>query len=632
MEFIKKMPATLGLAVINIAVFLWIYLEVGTTSGPEWHYALLEKGGLYNPLTLDGQWYRIFSSMFLHGSWLHLGLNIYGLFAVGQDIEGRVGTKKFILVYFLGGAAGALSSLYFNMFVLGVGASGAIFALFGFALVVDIRRSIEEGTSVAPVIVNFVVFLGINLLIATPLSGDNFAHLGGALCGAVFGVICFGFKKPATLIIAPLLIVIYFLLPRYQVEYFNFFQGIISIQDSLQVVLSNTSRPEDQFLEDYRRVNNRWDSTMNMLNAISYTPEELASDTFRLRRFIRYKKAMGNYRITMIERESYIYADSINIADDSVQKYRTLEHVLDIRYKPQQDTTADEPEGPPLETVRIFYDSNWVEIPYPPSVPTARQAAYYRIGQRDTAGRWQGPVADYYRNGRFQMKGSYKDDKQDGIFIFYNEKGGYSSAGIYNKNRRSGKWETFHPNGKLEMEIYYRDRYFLKSLWDSTGVQMVKDGNGREIHRYANGVTAIEGEYIDGYQEGYWYGRHENGAMYFEENYIHGRLINGRSRSKTGKTAVYDESSLLALPEGGFKKLDEYIRSKVKDPAGKGTVKLSFRVTPSGVLTDWTVEQSVSKKLDQLAKEIVLSGPRWLPAKLHGLEPANGFGFVSVEF
>ncbi|MEJ0029626.1 MAG: hypothetical protein WDO15_04325 [Bacteroidota bacterium] len=100
------------------------------------------------------------------------------------------------------------------------------------------------------------------------------------------------------------------------------------------------------------------------------------------------------------------------------------------------------------------------------------------------------------------MKGSYKDDAKNGIFIYYTEKGGYSAAGVYNNDQRVGKWETFHPNGKMESEVYYRDRYFMKSYWDSTGVQMVMNGAGHEIHRYPNGVVSIEGDYVDGRTRG----------------------------------------------------------------------------------------------------------------------------------
>jgi hypothetical protein len=199
----------------------------------------------------------------------------------------------------------------------------------------------------------------------------------------------------------------------------------------------------------------------------------------------------------------------------------------------------------------------------------------------------------------------------------------------YYKLLQTGSWRS--EEELLGPFTYYRDRYFLKSYWDSTGMQMVRDGFGKEIHRYSNGVIASEGEYADGYQEGYWYGRHADGTMYFEENYNRGRLINGRSRSKSGRIAVYDGTTLFALPEGGYRKFNDHIHSKI-EPQGLGTVKLSFRVTVDGQITDFKIEQSVSKELDMRAKQMVLMGPRWLPARLHGLEPTDGFGFVAIEF
>jgi membrane associated rhomboid family serine protease/antitoxin component YwqK of YwqJK toxin-antitoxin module len=624
-ETLKKMPATLGLVVINCVVFYWLYSETGTFDEPLWSLGLLDLGALYNPYALGGEWYRIFTNMFLHGSFLHLASNMFALLAVGQSVEKSEGTKEFLFVYFLSGIAASLGSLYFNLFTVGVGASGAIFGIVGYELMMAIRRRDQDGKIIS-LVVFLVLFLAASVVFGEALRVDHAAHVGGLVCGLLLSVIASisGRNLIAHLIVSVLLIIIFFSLPRFQVHYFNFFQEVLMAQDSSNYVLNNSdSKSNEEFLEDYRRVTMRWDTAMNMLNALTDTPEELASDTFKLRRLIRYHKAQGDYRIIMVENESYIYADSIGVASDSIRKYTTLDYVLNLKYSPP-DTTNQKSEGPPLEIAKIWFDSNWVEIPYPP-------AEYFRVGQRDTAGLWQGQLVDYFKNGQPQMKGSYKDDMKDGIFIYYTAKGKYSAAGVYNEDQRVGKWETFHPNGKIESEVYYRDRYFLKSYWDSTGMQMVRDGFGKEIHRYSNGVIASEGQYADGYQEGYWYGRHPDGKMYFEENYNRGRLINGRSRSKSGRIAIYDATTLFALPEGGYKKFNEHIRSKV-DPQGLGTVKLSFRVTVDGRITDFKIEQSVSKELDMRAKQIVLTGPRWLPARLHGLEPTDGFAFVAIEF
>lgn len=627
MHFIRKIPATLALIVVNSAVFFWLYSKAGSFEEPLWSLGLLENGALYNPYTLGGQWQRIITSLFLHGNFIHLAFNMLALFGVGQDVERNAGTKKMLAVYFLSGIAGALGSLYGNLFQPGVGASGAIFGLFGFGV---LSRIISHPQEAVPVVIQFIAIAAATVLVGEFMPVDHYAHIAGVCCGLLIAAIPAILKRPLRsflpeLVVAPILIIIFFSLPRFQVTYFNFFQKVLEAQDSTNHVLNNSgSMSNAAFLDKYGEANLKWDTAMNMLDAHEYLPPELHNDTFKLRRLIRYHKAEANYRMVMVRNESYIYADSIDIASDSIRKYTSLQYVLNMKYTPV-DSSREEPDGPNLETVRVWYDTNWVEIPYPP-------AAYFRIGQKDSAGLWQGPLRDYFRNGNIQMKGAYKDDLKDGIFIYYTENNKYSGAGVYNEDQRVGKWETFHPNGRIESEVYYSDRYFLKSYWDSTGVQMVMDGNGVEIHKYPNGVVASQGEYVDGYQHGYWFGKHANGEMYFEENYVRGRLINGRSRSKTGKTFVYDESTLYALPVGGFDKLNKHISSQTQGASEHGTVQLSFRVTVSGQLTDFKTEKSVSKELDKKARQIILTGPRWLPARLHGQEPTDGFAYVSVPF
>jgi antitoxin component YwqK of YwqJK toxin-antitoxin module len=310
-----------------------------------------------------------------------------------------------------------------------------------------------------------------------------------------------------------------------------------------------------------------------------------------------------------------------------MQHFYTLDYPLTMMRPPKEEEQPEQEEKPPLETIRIFYNEDWEEISEPPF-------KYYRIGTRDSLGRWQGRVHDFYENGDVQMKGAYAADEKDGVFIYYSDHKTYTSAGRYRDDRPIGKWETYHNNGKLEREEYFRDRYFLKNLWDSTGHQFVKDGNGRVVEHHVSGAVSEEGEYRDGYKEGYWYGRHANGDMYYEENYFNNRLVNGRSRDLQGNTFVYDESSLYPLPQGGVPKLKAYIQSAVKqtDLTAAGTVRLSFRVTEKGSLTDFKVIRSVSREADERAKQILREGPSWIPAKVHGHKKVDGFGYAEVVF
>src|SRR5687768_4804774 len=131
------MPATLALIAINVGAFIFTYFQTGSFDERNWTVTVLRLGAQFNPLTLDKEWYRIFTHMFLHGGIVHLLLNMYALFFTGRRVEVMVGTKKFLFLYFLCGITAALNSLYWNLFTVGVGSSGAIFGLFGFLLIAE---------------------------------------------------------------------------------------------------------------------------------------------------------------------------------------------------------------------------------------------------------------------------------------------------------------------------------------------------------------------------------------------------------------------------------------------------------------------------------------------------------------
>jgi membrane associated rhomboid family serine protease len=634
MDFLKRHPATIVLLVANTLAFALLYWKLGSFQEPAWTLNLLHQGALFNPLTLSTQWYRLFTHMFLHASVMHLAFNMYALYSVGSVLERQIGTKKYVAVYFIAGLASALNSLYWSMFTIGVGASGAIFGLFGFSLVVNIFLSRKEGLPITPILTNFAIFLGINLLFAKAFNADNAAHMGGLAAGALLGATLYIPKiyrsYKAELACIPILLTIYLLLPRYQVTYFNFFQKILAIENAENTLYRKPNITDEEFLQAFKSNSLTWNSALQSLGKIAYLPSALHNDTLKLRQYIHLKKEELRFRAIMIEKESYMYRDSIEYIQTSLREPMALDYPLTM-LQPAAVVYAEPVEEPiqkqKLESIRIWYDKEWQELPYGPG-------SFYRIGSRDSLGRWQGFVQDYYGNNNVQMKGAYADDKRNGIFIYYSDHKTYESAGRYEKDQRIGKWESFHANGLMESEVYYGDRYFLKSLWDSTGRQQVKDGTGKEVKHYANGVVQLEGEYKKGTREGYWYGRHETGDMHFEEYYNQGRLMNGRSKSKEGKNFVYDVSTYFPLPEGGYPKLRTYLKEasiKIKIDT-TGIVRLEFRVTPTSSLTDIKVERSLTQQLDATAKEILLNGPRWIPAREYGYVPIDGLARVEIEF
>jgi membrane associated rhomboid family serine protease/antitoxin component YwqK of YwqJK toxin-antitoxin module len=630
MDFIRRYPATAFLIVANSLVFIVCYYVAKTFSDPEWALTLLRFGAEFNPLTLDREWYRIFAHMFLHGHIMHLAFNIYALFSIGSVLEPEVGTKKFIGVYLITGVAAALNSLYWNLFTIGVGASGAIFGLFGFSVVLNVFNSSKQGRPIVPILINFGIFLVINLLFAKALHADNSAHLGGLVTGAILaGVFVLSpdsdFK--AEYIFAFLLVGVYFLLPRYQVHYYHFFGKVLAQEDSAKMLFVGRNLSDDQFARRLKNQNTEWNNVLKSLDSIEYLPAELHLDTFKLRHYIRWRKIENDYRYTMVERESYIYLDSIEYADSQIIQYLSLDHIPP-RLGQSLAAPAEQPaRDEPLEQVQVWYDQNWEELPSAPG-------KFYRIGARDSVGQWQGKVKDFYANGDVQMKGGFRNNSRDGVFIYYSNHHTYEAAGRYRDDRRVGKWENYHNNGKIESEEYYRDGYFLKSYWDSSGVQQIKNGFGRVIKKNSAGLTIEEGAVRDGKQQDLWVGHYPNGELFFEEYYINGRLIRGRSQDPQGKNFVYDATSYYPSPEIGRQKMEIYLHTEAQKMNTKieGSVKLSFRVMPSGNIVDVRAEKSLSKELDEKAKDILLRGPHWLPAHDHGFVAIDGPGTVSIDF
>lgn len=471
--------------------------------------------------------------------------------------------------------------------------------------------------------------MGINLLIAKSVHADNAAHFGGLITGLIIGSFSFfthsSYKRIVVdLVLLTIFIGVFFSLSRYQVKYFNFYQSLFNTEEQFNEQ-SRGKHTDPEFLSIYKNTRADWDTTLSLLDSITYFPKRLEIDTARIREYIRLAKKVVDFRTIMLEHESFIYLDSIQYASQQMQDLPRP------KYVPYFRLPKEKPDDPPSEEaskpVKVLYDSNWAEIPNPPAV-------YYRIAFKDSLDNWHGAVTDYYANGDIQMKGRYDHGKRDGVFIYYSDHKTYTSAGRYRNNFYYRKWEIFHDNGLLKSEIFYTDSYFLKNLWDIIGVQLVKDGNGTEVQTYSNGVIAITGDYHGGRKEGYWHGKHENGKMFFEENFYQGRLVRGRSFNNQGEIFNYDESSLFPIPEGGFQKFRKYLKDEASKITSKqdGMVRLSFQVTLTGEITDILIEKSASPELDAIAKQIVLNGPKWIPGKIHGQLGIEGQAYAELNF
>ncbi|HEX8037618.1 MAG TPA: hypothetical protein VF490_00645, partial [Chryseosolibacter sp.] len=104
--------------------------------------------------------------------------------------------------------------------------------------------------------------------------------------------------------------------------------------------------------------------------------------------------------------------------------------------------------------------------------------------------------------------------------------------------------------------------------------------------------------------------------------------------NSAGQTFIYDASSLLPLPEKGLAAFRSYLKNETARVATQqpAHIRVAFRVTRRGVLTDFNIEDSSSPSLNAKAIEILLHGPAWLPARMHGDQPIDAFTFVDLTF
>ena len=192
--------ATPALVAANVVV---LALMVGAGAGflapnPE---VYLAWGANYGPATKDGEWWRLFTALFLHFGVIHLAFNMWALADAGRLVERMYGTAAFLAVYLYAGLIGSLASLLWNADkVISIGASGAVFGIYGalFAFLLAERGSVPL-SALKRLAMSGSVFVGYVLIAGAMQPGigssgvhkvaiDNACHVGGLLGGFVAGL------------------------------------------------------------------------------------------------------------------------------------------------------------------------------------------------------------------------------------------------------------------------------------------------------------------------------------------------------------------------------------------------------------------------------------------------------------
>jgi membrane associated rhomboid family serine protease len=176
------------LIALNVAVYL-----AAASQGAGWLVAkpavLIHWGTNFGPLTLAGQWWRLFTSMFVHFGLVHIALNMWVLAALGPRVERLFGSTCYLILYVFAGLCGSLASLWWHPAVNSAGASGAIFGVIGGLLAFAINPATRLPASItANERTSAVVFILYNLMYGFGHQGiDNACHVGGLVGGLMMG-------------------------------------------------------------------------------------------------------------------------------------------------------------------------------------------------------------------------------------------------------------------------------------------------------------------------------------------------------------------------------------------------------------------------------------------------------------
>ncbi|MFJ7733801.1 rhomboid family intramembrane serine protease [Lysinibacillus sp. NPDC097231] len=179
-QYTKYYPIVSTLIAINLILYVLTLLPgIGTL--------VLNYGVHANFLIENGEFWRVFSSMFLHANFMHVFFNMFSLYLFGPELEKIAGKARFITIYLFSGIVGNMATYLLNdSSYVSLGASGAIFGIFGAfgALVYYTRRTMPMLRKlILPIIVISVVmtFLQSNVNI--------YAHLGGLVAGFLLGLV-----------------------------------------------------------------------------------------------------------------------------------------------------------------------------------------------------------------------------------------------------------------------------------------------------------------------------------------------------------------------------------------------------------------------------------------------------------
>lgn len=304
---------------------------------------LLDWGANFKPLILEGEWWRLLTSCFLHIGILHLLFNMYALFYIGLLLEPYLGKSRFLTAYLISGIVASITSFWWNGPIVAAGASGAIFGMYGVFLALLSTNLLHKSVKKS-LFTSIGVFVVYNLVDGlNPGNGvDNAAHIGGLLAGIVLGYAfvpslkkfennALKFSSIAVMILA-LLMSSFTIIPYIEKDQEVFVGDFEEYQKEMERFVSMESMalevfqlPEDTEKEVLlSEIKNRgiyyWSENIKLLNNLGSLdlPIEILERNERIKEYCQMRIKSFNLMYKAIEEDTDIYEKEIKYLSEDI--------------------------------------------------------------------------------------------------------------------------------------------------------------------------------------------------------------------------------------------------------------------------------------------------------------------------
>jgi len=310
---------------LNIIIFILMAISGVGIVMPN-NESLLNWGANFRPLTLDGQWWRLLTNIFLHAGIFHLLMNMYALLYIGILLEPHLGRTRFLSAYLLSGIAASIASLWWHEYTLSVGASGAIFGMYGVFLAMLTTSYIEKSARKA-LLASIGIFVGYNLLSGVKGNIDNAAHIGGLISGVFIGyVYLMSLRSPGmsnmkylTIAISFFVIVgtsfaVYDNVPNFVGIYESNMKSFVSMESmALEIYTLRADDPKEEKLSRVKRGLYYWNENIKLLHDLNKLklPEQFYDRDNKLIEYCNIRIKMYNLIYKSIDENTDKYNEEI---------------------------------------------------------------------------------------------------------------------------------------------------------------------------------------------------------------------------------------------------------------------------------------------------------------------------------